>query len=231
MSNTTKQEVVATVTAAPKPSFNMAKCIAVLGVSMMILLGFLAYLTYDAIYAGPKVVVEEIYKDAKELVKKILESSGTTTIEVKTGQGSPVMMYVLWAQEQDVSYEYSTTWVGSTKKIKLFRKYKCFYGVDASLEGVDVSWDSPGVLNLDNPKVALITMVEPVGDIKIETDGGVWNHIQAEDHEAAHNGLWRTAHSIAAKDTNALQKTKKRFEELIRQGLSEEDCTLKTLDW
>ena len=223
MSNTTKQEVVATVTAAPKPSFNMAMCIAVLGVAVTILIGFLAYLSYT----GTKVV----YDDAKKLVKDILASSGEITIEVKTDQGSPAMMYVLWTQEQSVSYEYSTTWVGSTKKIKLFRKYKCFYGVDASLEGVDVSWDSPGVLNLDNPKVALITMVEPAGDIKIETDGGVWNHIQAEDHEAAHNGLWRTARSIAAKDTNALQKTKRRFEELIRQGLSKEKCTLKTLDW
>lgn len=229
MSNTTKQEVVATVTAAPKPPFSMAKCIAVLGVSMMILLGFLAYLTHDAFYAGPKEVGKMIYEDAKKVVQDILKASGTTIIEVKTDQGQAVMMYLLWTQEQSASYEYSTTWMGSTKTIKLFRKYKCFYGVDASLEGVNASWESPGVLKMSNPKVALITM-EPVGDIKIETDGGMWNHIQAEDHEAAHNGLLRTARSIAAHDTNALLITKMRFEELIRQGMNKEKYTLKTLD-
>lgn len=217
MSNTTKQEVVATVTAAPKPSFNMAMCIAVLGVAVTILIGFLAYLphkTVDVVIGGPKV----IYDDAKKFLKDILASSGLTTIEVKTGQGSPVMKYVLWEQEQDVSYEYSTTWMGSTKSIKLFSKYKCLYGVDASLEGVDVSWKSPGVLNLDNPNVALITM-EPVGELKIMEEDGIWNRLQTKDREVAHNDLLRTARRIAAHDTNALLITKLRFEELIRNGM------------
>ncbi len=219
MSNTTKQEVVATVTAAPKPPFSMAKCIAVLGVAVTILIGFLAYLFYNASYAGLKEGIVTGYNDAKEFVKKILASSGLTTIEVKTGQGRPVMMYVLWEQEQDVSYEYSTTWVGSTKSIKLFSKYKCFYGVDASLEGVDVSWNSPGVLKLGNPNVALIAM-DPVGELKIMEEDGIWNRLQTKDREAAHNDLLRTARRIAANDTNALLITKLRFQELIRNGMS-----------
>ena len=186
---------------------------------MMILLGFLAYLAQDAFYAGSEEVGEKINGNAKKFVQDILKASGMPP---------DAMMYVLWEQELSTSYEYSTTWMGSNKTIKLFRKYKCLYGVDASLEGVNASWESPGVLKMNYPKVALITM-EPVGDIKIETDGGVWNHIQAENHEAVHNGLLQTALSIAAHDTNALMNTKMRFQELIRQGMNG-DLTLKMLD-
>lgn len=222
MSNTSKQEELTTVTTVPKPSFNMAMCIAVLGVAVTILIGFLAYLFYDASYAGPKEGIETLYDDAKKAVKDILASSGVTTIEVKTAQGKVVMKYVLWEQEQDVSYEYSTTWMGSTKSIKLFRKYKCSYGVNASLEGVDVSRDSTGVLNLDNPNVALITM-EPVGELKIMEEDGIWNRLQTKDREVAHNDLLRTARRIAANDTNALWITKRCFQDIIRNGMITKD--------
>lgn len=218
MSNEEKQEVVKVVTSAPKPHFGMSKAIAVLGVAMVLLCGFLAYLAYDAFYVAPKEAVKTIYNDAKTLVKKCFESSGTVTIEVTSGSGHAAMMYSLWEKEQKVSYEYSTKWRGSTKRIKLTRTYKCFYGVDASLKGVEASWDSPGVLKLDHPEVSLISMV-PIDDIKVECEDGLWNKLKNEDHEAAHNGLLRTVRSIAANDTDALLITKLRFERILRSNL------------
>lgn len=218
MSDEEKQDVVATVPSNPKPPFGMAKAIAVLGVAMMLLCGFLAYLAYDAFYAGPKAAGQTMYSDAKSFVKNLLKSSGQATVEVTTGPGHAVMVYSLWEKKQSVSYEYSTTWRGSTKKIKLFREYKCRYGVDASLKGVEASWDSPGVLCLDKLETALVSM-EPIGNIRIECEDGLWNKLKPEDHEAAHNGLLRTARRIAANDADALQITKLRFERLLWPNL------------
>ncbi len=218
MSNEEKQEVVTAVTSAPKPHFGMSKAIAVLGVAMVLLCGFLAYLAYDAFYVAPKETVKTMYSDAKSFVKNLLKSSGQATVEVTTGPGHAVMVYSLWEKEQKVSYEYSTTWRGSTKRIKLTRTYKCFYGVDASLKGVEASWDSPGVLCLDKLETALVSM-EPIGNIRIECEDGLWNRLTKEDHEAAHNGLLRTARRIAANDADALQITKLRFERLLWPNL------------
>lgn len=228
MSDETKQEVVATVTAAQKAPFSMAKSIAVLGVAMMFLCGFLAYLAYDAFYAGPKAAGQTIYSDAKSFVKNLLKSSGQATVEVTTGPGHAVMVYSLWEKKQSVSYEYSTTWMGSTKKIKLFREYNCRYGVDASLKGVEASWDSPGVLCLDQLETALVSM-EPIGNIRIESEWVFLNRLKPEDCEAAHNGLLRTARRIAANDADALQITKLRFERLLRSNLPD-GYKLRTMD-
>lgn len=203
----------------------MAKCIAVLGVAIILLTGFLAYLAYDAFYAGPKHVGQTIYGDAKSFVKNLLKSSSVVTVAATTGPGQPVMMYSLWEKELKVSYEYSTTWMGSTKSIQLRRNYKCRYGVDASLNGA--SWDAPGVLNLDKLEVSLIS-VEPVGGIKIDENHGWWNNLQKNEREAAHNALLRTARNIAKNDTDAMLITKLRFREILLNSMSG-DCKLKPM--
>lgn len=188
----------------PASSFGCSKAMTILGLAFMALLGVGLYLGYDASVKKPA-----------DALKELLAPTGEITVTTTDVSGRPVVMYSLYEKRMAVEYTYRNKWWGSEKSLTIRDEFVCRYGVDASLNGVQASWDSPGVLRMDELQISLISC-EPVGKQKMREDGGWWNKLQPEERAMAQNELLNHARRQATQDTAALRVARERFLRLLQ---------------
>lgn len=191
----------------PASSFGCSKAMTILGLAFMALTGVVLYLVHDALVEKPA--------DAIDALKEIMASKGEITVTTTDVSGRPVVMYSLYEKRMAVEYTYRNKWWGSEKSLTIRDEFVCRYGVDASLNGVQASWDSPGVLRMDELQISLISC-EPVGKQKMREDGGWWNKLQPEERAMAQNELLNHARRQATQDTAALRVARERFLRLLQ---------------
>lgn len=141
---------------------------------------------------------------------------GEITVTTTDVSGRPVVMYSLYEKRMAVEYTYRNKWWGSEKSLTIRDEFVCRYGVDASLNGVQASWDSPGVLRMDELQISLISC-EPVGVQKMREDGGWWNKLQPEERAMAQNEFLKHARRQASQDTASLRVARERFLRLLQE--------------
>lgn len=188
-------------------SFGCSKAVTILGLAFMALTGVVLYLVHDALVEKPA--------DAIDALKEIMASKGEITVTTTDVSGKPVVMYSLYEKRMAVEYTYRNKWWGSEKSLTIRDEFVCRYGVDASLNGVQASWDSPGVLRMDELQISLISC-EPVGEQKMREEGGWWNKLQPEERAMAQNELLNHARRQATQDTAALRVARERFLRLLQ---------------
>lgn len=188
----------------PASSFGCSKAMTILGLAFMALLGVGLYLGYDASVKKPA-----------DALKELLAPTGEITVTTTDVSGRPVVMYSLYEKRMAVEYTYRTKWLGSEKSLTIRDEFVCRYGVDASLNGVQASWDSPGVLRLDEVQTSLISC-EPVGVQKMRDENGWWNKLQTEERAKAQNEFLKHARRQATQDTAALRVARERFFRLVQ---------------
>ena len=188
----------------------------ILGLAFFALTGVGLYLGYDALVKKPSEVLTNSVRNAKDVLKTIFAPKGEITVTTTDRFGRPVVMYSLYEKRMASAYTYKNKWLGSEKSLSIRDEFICRYGVDASLNGVQVDWDSPGVIRLDGVQPSLISC-EPVGQQVIDEEEGVWNKLQPEERAMAQNAFLQQARKEAAQDTAALRSARDRFFNLIQE--------------
>lgn len=164
----------------------------------------------------PEQVVAAAQESAREYVSDLLANS-TINIAASNTAGRPVEMYSLYEKDFVVVYEYSTSWMFSSKKIKVTQPYRVRYGISTTRADMQCGWKTYNeIIQVGNLKPCVISC-ERFGLQQYEEEEGAWNKIHPEERAMVQNQLEEQARRDAAVDPAALYLTQMRFIELLNR--------------
>jgi len=117
------------------------------------------------------------------------------------------------SQKFQHQYEWTNTWMGSTKKISIRGTFEAKAGFDLKKKfSVQIN-DDRAIVTLPSPK---ILSIEPLGDLSFHDEQGVWNWVDVKDRSKAINAFHDNAREYAAEAT-FIQQAKLNMEEKLRE--------------
>ncbi|MBV9999538.1 MAG: DUF4230 domain-containing protein [Verrucomicrobia bacterium] len=140
----------------------------------------LSELPGEAIAAVGRESARNAAKVSETLVELFhLRPTVTTRNEIKIDpQTAPISQLALVSRETEVTRQTSTTWLGSTKSVRLRAVYRVQAGFDLMKRfSVEVSGNH---VEVKVPPAEILT-VEPVETHVDGLDNGLWNRVQASD--------------------------------------------------
>ena len=113
-------------------------------------------------------------------------------------------------------YDYTNTWMGSTKKINISGSFKANVGFDLNQKFQITIQDKKAIVSLPEPQ---LLSVESGGDITYRDENGLWNWVSTDDRTAATNAFIKDAKAYAAQ-ADFIKDARARAEEQIRKVLA-----------
>jgi len=158
----------------------------------LIVVSITAYLLFVYI---PARVAQQTYDGAKQIGRDIADvfkitPQITVNNTVVLQQQTPILELATVSQKFRHHYDWTNTWLGSTKKINIQGTFEAKAGFDLNEKfSVDISANR-AIVTLPQPK--LLSM-EPSGDVRFTDESGVWNWVDAADRSRAMNAFTRDA--------------------------------------
>lgn len=143
----------------------------------------------------PARVAQQTYDGARQIGRDIADAFRITpqiTVNntVVLQQQSPILELATVSQKFKHEYDWTNTWLGSTKKINIEGTFEAKAGFDLNEKfSVDIS-SNRAVVTLPQPK---LLSLEPSGDVRFTDENGVWNWVDAADRSRAINAFTRDA--------------------------------------
>lgn len=113
-------------------------------------------------------------------------------------------------------YDYTNTWMGSTKKINISGSFKAKVGFDLNQKFQITIQDKKAIVSLPEPQ---LLSVESGGDITYRDENGLWNWVSTDDRTAATNAFIKDA-KVYAQQADFIKDARARAEEQIRKVLA-----------
>lgn len=176
----------------------------------------------------PKRMAEQAYEGARQIGKDIREVFQFTP-EVKVNntivlqQQTPVLELATLSQKFKHEYEWTNTWMKSTKKIKITGTFEAKAGFDLRKKiQVDII-ETHAVVTLPQPQ---LLSIESLADYTFEDENGIWNWVSPEDRSKALNAFAQDARKYADKAdfiSDARSAVEEKMQSIFQsQGLSVE---------
>lgn len=163
---------------------------------LLITLGITAYVLLVVI---PTQLAERSYEGAKQIGRDIAEAFHVTpevTVNntVVLQQQTPILELATVSQKFQHHYEWTNTWLGSTKKIDIRGSFEAKAGFDLHKKfSIQIDEES-AVVTLPNPQ---LLSIEGLNDVKFQDEHGVWNWVEMEDRSRALNAFSTDARKYA----------------------------------
>jgi hypothetical protein len=181
----------------------------------LIVLSLTAYLLLIYI---PARVAQQTYDGAKQIGRDIADAFKITpeiTVNntVVLQQQTPILELATVSQKFRHHYDWTNTWLGSTKKINIQGTFEAKAGFDLNEKfSVDISADR-AIVTLPQPK---LLSLEPSGDVQFMDENGVWNWVDAADRSRAMNAFTRDARRYA-QEGKFVAQAKTEMEKKLRE--------------
>jgi hypothetical protein len=176
----------------------------------------------------PARVAQQTYDGAKQIGRDIADVFKITpeiTINntVVLQQQTPILELATVSQKFRHHYDWTNTWLGSTKKINIQGTFEAKAGFDLNEKfSVDISANR-AIVTLPQPK--LLSM-EPSGDVRFMDESGVWNWVDAADRSKAMNAFTRDARRYG-QEAKFVAQAKTEMEKKLREIFSHHDMQVE----
>ncbi|MBA4054643.1 MAG: hypothetical protein C0490_08025 [Marivirga sp.] len=188
---------------------------------IIILLITLSVTAYVIVVVIPSRLAERSYEGAKQIGRDISDAFQFTpeiTVNniVVLQQQTPILELATLSQKFQHQYEWTNTWLGSTKKINIRGSFEAKAGFDLNKKfSIEIN-DEKALVTLPRPE---LLSVESLSDVKFEDENGVWNWVDMEDRTKAINAFTTDArkYAIQAQFVNeAQQSMEKKLTEILK---------------
>jgi hypothetical protein len=168
----------------------------------------------------PKKIAQQSYDGAKQIGRDIADAFSVTpqiTVNntVVLQQQSPILELATVSQKFRHHYDWTNTWLGSTKKINITGTFEAKAGFDLHQKfSIDIQHNK-AVVTLPKPR---LLSIEPQGDVKFTDENGVWNWVDQSDRSKAINAFTRDARTYAQQG-EFVEQARKEMESKLREIL------------
>lgn len=187
---------------------------------LIILLITVSISAYVVIVVIPSRLAEKSYEGAKQIgrdISKIFSVTPEITVNntVVLQQQTPVMELATLSQKFQHQYEWTNTWLGSTKKIMITGGFEAKAGYDLHKRfSIDIN-DDKAIVTLPPPQ---LLSIQPMDNMTFKGENGVWNWVNMEDRTKAINAFTSDARKYSQQATfitQAQQAMEKQLREIM----------------
>jgi hypothetical protein len=139
----------------------------------------------------PTQLAARSYEGAKQIGRDIagifnVTPEITVNNTVVLQQQTPILELATVSQKFQHQYDWTNTWLGSTKKIHITGSFEAKAGFDLHQKfSIEID-DDKAIVTLPQPK---LLSIESQGDVAFTDENGVWNWVHAEDRAKAMNAF------------------------------------------
>ena len=168
-------------------------------VLMIVFLVVVTITAYMLLVVVPARIAQQGYEGAKQIGRDIADVFQVTpeiTVNntVVLQQQTPILELATVSQKFQHHYDWTNTWLGSTKKINISGTFEAKAGFDLNQRfSIDIDRDN-AIVTLPPPK---LLSIEPLGNVSFTDEHGVWNWVNADDRAKAMNAFTRDARRYA----------------------------------
>jgi hypothetical protein len=185
-----------------------------LGILLIVVGALAAYVLLVVIPKQSYETARSIGKDFSEAFQFTPEVKVRNTVVLQ--QQTPILELATLKQQFQHRYNWSNTWMNSTKEIQVDGTFEAKCGFELN-EKFSIEIDNKkATVYLPEPKVL---SVESFGDMTFRDENGYWNWVNEQDRSNAVNAFIIDARTYA-NQSSFVQETKKVTEEKIRDLLS-----------
>jgi hypothetical protein len=190
-------------------------------VLVIVLLITLSITAYVLIVVIPTRLARRSYEGARQIghdISKIFQVTPEVTVKntVVLEQQTPIMELATLSQTFQHRYEWTNTWLGSTKKIKMTGSFQAKAGFDLSNKfSLEIN-DDVVVVTLPGPK---LLSLESMDDVTFEDENGFINWVNMDDRSKAVNAFTSDAKRYAQEAAfvaSAQEEMEKKMTEILR---------------
>jgi len=190
-------------------------------VLVIVLLITLSITAYVLIVVIPTRLAQRSYEGARQIghdISKIFQVTPEVTVKntVVLEQQTPIMELATLSQTFQHRYEWTNTWLGSTKKIKMTGSFHAKAGFDLSNKfSLEIN-DDVAVVTLPGPK---LLSLESMDDVTFEDENGFINWVNMDDRSKAVNAFTSDAKRYAQEAAfvaRAQEEMEKKMTEILR---------------
>jgi hypothetical protein len=190
-------------------------------VLVIVLLITLSITAYVLIVVIPTRLARRSYEGARQIghdISKIFQVTPEVTVKntVVLEQQTPIMELATLSQTFQHRYEWTNTWLGSTKKIKMTGSFQAKAGFDLSNKfSLEIN-DDVVVVTLPGPK---LLSLESMDDVTFEDENGFINWVNMDDRSKAVNAFTSDAKRYAQEAAfvaRAQEEMEKKMTEILR---------------
>lgn len=190
-------------------------------VLVIILLVTLSMAAYVLLVIIPARVARQSYEGAKEIgrdIRDLFQLTPEITVNnvVVLQRQTPVLELAVLSQTFRHEYEWTNTWLKSTKKIKITGTLEAKAGFDLNQQFSIHIKDDKAFVILPDP---MLLSLEPKGDITFKDENGIWNWVKPEDRSKAINAFTADARAYAA-TADFIQQARTQVEEKLKKILN-----------
>lgn len=174
--------------------------------------------TYMLLVYIPGRIAEQAYEGARQIgrdIASVFQVTPEVTVNntVVLQQQTPILELATISQKFQHHYDWTNTWLGSTKKINIKGTFEAKAGFDLHQRfSIDINSDKAVVI-LPEPK--LLSM-EPSGDVRFTDESGVWNWVDADDRSKAINAFTKDARKYG-NEAKFVEQAKSEMEKKLRE--------------
>ena len=166
---------------------------------IIVLLITLSVTAYLLIVVIPSRLAQRAYDGAKQIGDDIAEAFQftpeiTVNNTVVLQQQTPILELATLTQTFQHRYEWTNTWFGSTKKIRITGGFAAKAGFDLNKKFSIQINDNKAVVTLPRPQ---LLSIESLDDVKFEDEHGIINWVHMEDRSKAMNAFTSDAKKYA----------------------------------
>lgn len=176
----------------------------------------------------PARVAQQTYDGARQIGRDIADvfkitPQVTVNNTVVLQQQTPILELATVSQKFRHHYDWTNTWLGSTKKINIQGTFEAKAGFDLNEKfTVDIT-SNRAVVTLPPPK---LLSLESSGDVRFTDENGVWNWVDAADRSRAMNAFNRDARRYG-QEAKFVAQAKTEMENKLRQIFSLHDMEVE----
>jgi len=143
----------------------------------------------------PGRIAQQTYDGAKQIgrdIASVFQVTPEITVNntVVLQQQTPILELATVSQKFQHHYDWTNTWLGSTKKISITGTFEAKAGFDLNQKfSIEIDANK-AVVTLPKPK---LLSLEPQGDVTFMDENGVWNWVDANDRSRAMNAFTQDA--------------------------------------
>jgi hypothetical protein len=176
---------------------------------------------YVLLVVIPTKIAERSYAGARQIGQDIAEAFQVTpeiTVNntVVLQQKSAILELATLSQRFEHRYDWTNTWLGSTKKINIRGTFEAKAGFDLNKKFSIQITDNKAVVTLPSPQ---LLSVESQGDAKFTDENGVWNWVDAADRSKAVNAFTKDARRYAEQG-RFIEQAKPEIEKKLKEILA-----------
>jgi len=189
---------------------------------IIVLLIALSAASYILLVIIPARLAQQTYDGAKQIGHDISEAFQftpeiTVNNTVVLQQQTPILELATVNQTFQHEYEWTNTWLGSTKKIYIRGSFAAKAGFDLHERFSITVYDDKAIVTLPEPK---LLSIESLGDVKFEDEQGIINWVSMEDRSRAMNAYIADARKYAETASfvrDARTEMEHKLTEILRQ--------------